>query len=300
MCFVPTVLFIGFTTIGTVTCFSGGGVSQSCQSMMPDHSSPLPSSSPSPFSVKPEDGSFENGEMKTIVLQAETSTPFKGFLLEARESQDGPPVGVFTLISPNTRLLECNGYPGAAVTQKNNQKKTLIQANWTSPKAGTFYFRVTFIQDYSSFCNLICPSLLVTSLQKGQKLWHCACKILCSVAMAAVIIAFITLLLFKCNNITLFALVGVAMVLRIGQTIIIFLTFGPSQELRVIFVWVLRVIALATEVFLVATIFVGLAEIEKNRSIHWPMKVMGGYVATMVLFYCVFIHYHCNHRKRTY
>ncbi|XP_041746294.2 putative ferric-chelate reductase 1 [Coregonus clupeaformis] len=149
---------------------------------------------------------------------------------------------------------------------------------------------------------LIRPSLLVMSLPKGRTLWHKGFKILlCPLSMVAAIIAFIILLLWEPTQITLMALVGVAMILSLGQTIIVFLPFGPSHELRSICDLVLRVIAFTTEVFTMAAIFVGLVEIEKCCSIHWRMKVMGGYAAWVALFYLMFIYLYCNQsyqRKR--
>ncbi|XP_070969707.1 putative ferric-chelate reductase 1 [Oncorhynchus clarkii lewisi] len=149
---------------------------------------------------------------------------------------------------------------------------------------------------------LIRPSLLVMSLPKGQTLWHKLFKkLLCPLSMVAAIIAFILLLLWEPIQITLVAVVGVAMVLSLGQTIVVFLPFGPSHEMRSICDLVLRVIAFTTEVFTMAAIFVGLEEIEKCCSIHWRMKVMGGYTAWVALFYLMFIYLCCNQsyqRKR--
>ncbi|CDQ88616.1 unnamed protein product [Oncorhynchus mykiss] len=126
-------------------------------------------------------------------------------------------------------------------------------------------------------------------------------KLLCPLSMVAAIIAFILLLLWEPIQITLVAVVGVAMVLSLGQTIVVFLPFGPSHEMRSICDLVLRVIAFTTEVFTMAAIFVGLEEIEKCCSIHWRMKVMGGYTAWVALFYLMFIYLCCNQstqRKR--
>lgn len=126
-------------------------------------------------------------------------------------------------------------------------------------------------------------------------------KLLCPLSMVAAIIAFILLLLWEPIQITLVAVVGVAMVLSLGQTIVVFLPFGPSHEMRSICDLVLRVIAFTTEVFTMAAIFVGLEEIEKCCSIHWRMKVMGGYTAWVALFYLMFIYLCCNRsyqRKR--
>ncbi|XP_020335359.1 putative ferric-chelate reductase 1 isoform X2 [Oncorhynchus kisutch] len=149
---------------------------------------------------------------------------------------------------------------------------------------------------------LIRPSLLVMSLPKGQTLWHKLFKILlCPLSMVAAIIAFILLLLWEPIQITLVAVVGVAMVLSLGQTIVVFLPFGPSHELRSICDLVVRVVAFTTEVFTMAAIFVGLEEIEKCCSIHWRKKVMGGYAAWVALFYLMFIYFCYNQsyqRKR--
>ncbi|KAM9504211.1 uncharacterized protein ACWYII_001078 [Salvelinus alpinus] len=406
-------ILIGIATIETVTGFSSGGVHMSCGTMLPQHGSPTPESGP--FIVPKHFCSSAAGDETIVSLQADPATPFKGFLLEARESQDGPAVGTFTLLTPaHSRLLQCNGNPAAAVTQPNNQAKTFIEAKWRAPYNGLFYFRVTFIKNMMKFwipeainittcptttttpittttittptittttpittptttptitttlnptnittttpiitttttpptittpaittpaittttittptittptittptpalhtsapstcmliSTLIRPSLLVMSLPKGQTLWHKLFKILlCPLSMVAAIIAFILLLLWEPIQITLVAVVGVAMVLSLGQTIVVFLPFGSSHELRSICDLVLRVIAFTTEVFTMVAIFVGLEEIEKCCSIHWRMKVMGGYTAWVALFYLMFIYLCCNQsyqRKR--
>ncbi|XP_055796616.1 putative ferric-chelate reductase 1 [Salvelinus fontinalis] len=347
-------ILIGIATIETVTGFSNGMVDKSCGTMLPLHGSPTPESGP--FSVLKHFCSSAAGDETIVSLQADPATPFKGFLLEARESQDGPAVGTFTLLTPaHSHLLECNGNPAAAVTQPNNQAKTFIEAKWRAPYNGLFYFRVTFIKNMMKFwipetinittcptttttpittttittttttittpaittptittpalhtsapstcmliSTLIRPSLLVMSLPKGQTLWHKGFKILlCPLSMVVAIIAFIILLLWEPIQITLVAVVGVAMVLSLGQTIVVFLPFGPSHELRSICDLVLRVIAFTTEVFTMVAIFVGLEEIEKCCSIHWRMKVMRGYTAWVALFYLMFI-YLCYQRKR--
>uniref|UniRef100_A0A4W5RD07 Reelin domain-containing protein n=2 Tax=Hucho hucho TaxID=62062 RepID=A0A4W5RD07_9TELE len=371
------IILIGIATFETATGFSGGGVDMSCGTMLPQHGTRILQSGP--FSFPKHFCSSAAGDETTVSLQADPATPFKGFLLEARESQDGPAVGNFTLLTPtHSRLLQCDGNPAAAVTQPNNQAKTSIIAKWSAPKKGVFYFRVTFIKDMmkfwipeainvttcpttsttavttittpttpttpittpttittsttittpttittstptittpalrmipilnisaSSTCMLIStlirPSLLVMSLPKGQTLWHKGFKIfLCPLSMVAAIIAFILLLLWEPIQITLVALVGVAMILSLGQTIVVFLPFGPSHELRSICDLILRVIAFPSEVFNMAAIFVGLGEIEKCCSIHWCMKVMGGYAAWVALFYLMSIYLYCNQRKR--
>nr|XP_029489700.1 putative ferric-chelate reductase 1 isoform X1 [Oncorhynchus nerka] len=381
------IILIGIATIETVTGFSGGASNtMSCDTMLPDHGSPTPESGP--FSVPKHFCSSAAGDETIVSLNADLATKFKGFLLEARASQDGPAVGTFTLLTPaHSLLLECSGNPAAAVTQPNNQAKTFIEAKWRAPYKGVFYFRVTFIKDMMKFwipeainittcpttstttvtpttittsttivtpttittstttvtpttitppttpaitpptipaitipaittptiptptiptptpalhpsapstCMLISalirPSLLVVSLPKGQTLWHKGFKILCPLSMVAAIIAFILLLLWESIQITLVAVVGVAMVLSLGQTIVVFLPFGPSHELRSICDLVLRVISFTTEVFTMVAIFVGLEEIEKCCSIHWRMKVMGGYAAWVALFYLMFIY----------
>ncbi|XP_052331113.1 putative ferric-chelate reductase 1 isoform X2 [Oncorhynchus keta] len=387
------IILIGIATIETVTGFSGGASNtMSCDTMLPHHGSPTPESGP--FSVPKHFCSSAAGDETIVSLKADPATKFKGFLLEARESQDGPAVGTFTLLTPaHSLLLECSGNPAAAVTQPNNQAKTLIEAKWRAPYKGVFYFRVTFIKDMMKFwipeainittcpttstvtpttittstvtpttitppttpaitpptipaitipaitapaiptptiptptiptptiptptpalhtsapstCMLISalirPSLLFVSLPKGQTLWHKGFKILlCPLSMVAAIIAFIILLLWEPIQITLVAVVGVAMVLSLGQTIVVFLPFGPSHELRSICDLVLRVISFTTEVFTMVAIFVSLEEIEKCCSIHWRMKEMGGYAAWVALFYLMFIYLCCNQsyqRKR--
>ncbi|KAL7828646.1 hypothetical protein SRHO_G00322800 [Serrasalmus rhombeus] len=80
------------------------------------------------------------------------SQPFRGFMLEARETNDGPPVGVFSLLDSSiSRLQSCNGAAGSAVTQINNQVKTAVKVSWSAPNTGRYFFRATFVENFDIF-----------------------------------------------------------------------------------------------------------------------------------------------------
>lgn len=64
------------------------------------------------ISVCPPD---ESSNILTVFLKSKSSTPFRGFMLEAREMgrvDEGRPVGKFILLEPDkTQLLTCDGLP---------------------------------------------------------------------------------------------------------------------------------------------------------------------------------------------
>ncbi|XP_078141732.1 uncharacterized protein LOC144539706 isoform X2 [Centroberyx gerrardi] len=150
-------ILIGLHIITKVMGFSNGIFSQSCGSMSPQHkfsgNNLYPQDSVSPFYVNYTCGN--EGEPFTVHLSSTQFRPFRGFMLQARESDTGHAVGTFILLkeySQMTRLLACNDLEGSAVSQKNNQKKTFIQVNWTAPvPRPDIVFRATFVEDFKIF-----------------------------------------------------------------------------------------------------------------------------------------------------
>ncbi|XP_066500945.1 putative ferric-chelate reductase 1 isoform X2 [Hoplias malabaricus] len=138
------LIFLGGATLQFVKCFSDGDFDafpEICQTMAVDHSDSLPQTSVNPYTVSPDNVSVSDvGNTITVTLSGTRS--FRGFMLEARETDRGPPVGVFSLIdSTLSRLQMCNGNDGKAVTQNTNRDKNIVRAIWTAPNPGLYFFR---------------------------------------------------------------------------------------------------------------------------------------------------------------
>ncbi|XP_036435647.1 cell wall protein DAN4-like [Colossoma macropomum] len=151
-------IYLGGTTLPFVKCFSDGnfdGNQDVCQSMAVDHdglSNQDPASNP--FTVDPDyiDVTVLGTVVNVSLTANSVGRPFRGFMLEARETNDGPPVGVFSLLdSAISRLQSCNGTAGRAVTQTANQDKTEVRVLWSAPNTGRYFFRATFVENFETF-----------------------------------------------------------------------------------------------------------------------------------------------------
>ncbi|XP_037391557.1 uncharacterized protein PB18E9.04c-like isoform X2 [Pygocentrus nattereri] len=147
-------IYLGGTTLPFVKCFSDGnfdGYQDVCQSMAVDHDGqPNQNPASNPFTVVPD--YVDVTVLPTVVTANSASQPFRGFMLEARETNDGPPVGVFSLLDSSiSRLQSCNGAAGSAVTQIDNQDKTAVTVSWSAPNTGRYYFRATFVENFDIF-----------------------------------------------------------------------------------------------------------------------------------------------------
>ncbi|CAG5867046.1 unnamed protein product, partial [Menidia menidia] len=95
----------------------------SCGDLLPHHSGLRPQTGPSPYTVTTEHRSYRPGEEVKVMLQGPASSPFIGFLLQARVVGDSFPVGWFSLISTAAQLLTCH--------QRSNYQ--VFWVNVTSP-----------------------------------------------------------------------------------------------------------------------------------------------------------------------
>ncbi|KAI3354748.1 hypothetical protein L3Q82_004515 [Scortum barcoo] len=93
------------------TTRSSGQVMDSCEDMKPHHSGLSPQRGPLPFTVTTDQTSYRVGEAVKVQLQAPASTPFIGFLLQAREVGGQSPVGSFALTTGAARHLTCSQRP---------------------------------------------------------------------------------------------------------------------------------------------------------------------------------------------
>ncbi|TNN50102.1 putative ferric-chelate reductase 1 [Liparis tanakae] len=79
--------------------YSSGGVTESCEGMRPRHEGLSPQTDPPPYT------------RAWVEIRAPASTPFIGFLLQAREVGGGAPVGSFALVTEGAQLLACSQRP---------------------------------------------------------------------------------------------------------------------------------------------------------------------------------------------
>ncbi|XP_078147573.1 putative ferric-chelate reductase 1 isoform X2 [Centroberyx gerrardi] len=149
-----------------VRCYSSGQVTGSCDDMLPRHSGNSPQTNPAPFTVTADRSSYRDGEEITVLLQAPSSTPFTGFLLQAREV-GGSPLGSFSLTGGAAQLLTCNQKPNSVVSHTSESAKTSIQVTWraaASEDAKPIQFHASFVQDFRTFwVEVKSPSLMFSN-----------------------------------------------------------------------------------------------------------------------------------------
>ncbi|XP_064805963.1 putative ferric-chelate reductase 1 [Oncorhynchus masou masou] len=135
-----------------VRCYSSGEVTEACDDMAPQHFVTA-QQSPAPFSVTADRSSFKEGDEITVWLLAD-STPFIGFMLQARAVNGSSPLGVFTVTGGEAQLLTCNGQPKSAVSHTSASPKLSIQGTWRAPTSYGFnsiQFSASFVIDFSTF-----------------------------------------------------------------------------------------------------------------------------------------------------
>ncbi|XP_028443769.1 uncharacterized protein LOC114561845 [Perca flavescens] len=145
-------ILIGLNIITKVHGFANGKFPQSCESLLPQHDGRTPMNSEPPFEMIVD----QKGDTITVSLQSKQSTPFRGFMLDARQKGNRA-VGKFILLEPdNTRLLTCNNFADTAVSQKNNRNKNKIRVNWAPQGEDVdimdfITFRATFLEKFVTF-----------------------------------------------------------------------------------------------------------------------------------------------------
>ncbi|XP_008290164.1 putative ferric-chelate reductase 1 [Stegastes partitus] len=155
-----------------VQCYSSGLVMDSCDDMQPHHNGLRPQTGPSPFTVTTEHNSYGLGKEVKVQLQAPASTPFTGFLLQAREVGRRSPVGSFATAAEATRLLTCSQIPASAVSHRSKSATTSIQVRWRSEASGDMkavQFHASFVQSYMTFwVDVTSPTLTFTNESNGS------------------------------------------------------------------------------------------------------------------------------------
>ncbi|XP_074549254.1 putative ferric-chelate reductase 1 isoform X2 [Halichoeres trimaculatus] len=106
-----------------------------------------------------------------VKLQATASTPFRGFLLQAREVGGQSPVGSFDLPAESAQQLTCSQKPNSAVSHRSGSDKTYIQVTWRPEASSTekpIQFWASVVQNYRTFwVDLRSPVLTFTNDTAG-------------------------------------------------------------------------------------------------------------------------------------
>ncbi|CAB1345997.1 unnamed protein product [Coregonus sp. 'balchen'] len=106
--YIFIIMFLA-CVLRVVQCYSSGKVTGACDNMTPQHKIGA-QQSPATFYVTTDRFSFKEGDEIIVKLLA-GSTPFMGFMLQAREVGGRSPLGSFTVTSGEAQLLTCNGLP---------------------------------------------------------------------------------------------------------------------------------------------------------------------------------------------
>ncbi|XP_059900916.1 putative ferric-chelate reductase 1 isoform X1 [Gadus macrocephalus] len=146
--------------------YSSGMVAPACSNMVPSHTG-SPQTGPSPFYVTSSNTTYQDGDTITVQLQSTAATPFKGFLLQAREVGGETPLGSFTVVGGAAQTLSCGlKSPNSAVSHTSSSDKNLISATWTaaaSENPKDIEFRATFVESYSRFWVSVRSPILIHS-----------------------------------------------------------------------------------------------------------------------------------------
>ncbi|CAL8398018.1 unnamed protein product [Arctogadus glacialis] len=170
----PLVPLVPLVRLGLILCllpgvrgYSSGMVAPACSNMVPSHTG-SPQTGPSPFYVTSSNTTYQDGDTITVQLQSTGATPFKGFLLQAREvGGDETPLGSFTVAVGDAQTLSCGlKSPNSAVSHTSPSDKNLISATWTaaaSENPKDIEFRATFVENYSRFWVSVRSPILIYS-----------------------------------------------------------------------------------------------------------------------------------------
>jgi len=150
------LLFVSLAAFGylsSVQGYAGGAPLEVCDDMLPQHGKPAQTKD-SPYTLTPNRKSVKGGESITLTLASKDFSKFKGFLVQARNSENKP-IGSFTALpeSKNNaefkgkwKLISCpNGPANNTVTHVNPIEKTRVVLTWIAPKdlSQSFKFKFT-------------------------------------------------------------------------------------------------------------------------------------------------------------
>ncbi|KAM7370255.1 hypothetical protein PAMP_011524 [Pampus punctatissimus] len=153
-----------------VQCYSSGLVTESCADLQPHHNDLSTQTGPVSFTVTTDRSSYRLGEEVTVQLQALSSKPFTGFLLQARQVGQQSPVGSFTLTTVAAQLLTCSQKPNSTVSHNSVSAKTSIEVAWRFEAPGDtnpIQFHASFVQNFRTFWVVKSLALTFTNVSTG-------------------------------------------------------------------------------------------------------------------------------------
>lgn len=151
-----TLTFVSLAAFGCLLCIEGyesGAPTEVCDTMLPNHGAPAQTKE-SPYMLTPNRKTVKPSESITLTLASKDFSKFKGFMIQARNS-NGHPIGSFASLPAsknNTefkgkwKLITCpDGPENNTATHVNPVEKSRVVLTWTAPKdlSTSFKFRYT-------------------------------------------------------------------------------------------------------------------------------------------------------------
>lgn len=138
--------------ITNLTAYPSGAPSGVCQSMTPIHGGIQPQNTIPPFQLNVSVNKVKYDEIITInITGSEINYKFKGFIIQARNSNNTA-IGEFVNLNTEyVKSMDCNGI--SSITHSNANLKSNITVEWRSPSnyKGKFHFYVTIVESLPIF-----------------------------------------------------------------------------------------------------------------------------------------------------
>ncbi|XP_071511076.1 putative defense protein 3 [Diadema antillarum] len=153
-----------------------GAPKQACPLAMPSHhardkSQISPQPKPSPYSFVVNAKEYKVGQKIEVTI--ETKEVFTGFMIQARRAGGGEtPVGNFTALPPNSKLLGCNASDDSVTHSNPGPKQSGMTFTWsTKQPVGTIQFFGSVAKDHDTFwANITSANITLASETKDGHL----------------------------------------------------------------------------------------------------------------------------------
>ncbi|KAL4135563.1 hypothetical protein QTP88_007163 [Uroleucon formosanum] len=143
-----------FGYLQTALAYSNGAPLEVCTDLMPQHGAPVQTKE-SPYTLTLNRKSVKGGESMTLTLASKDFSKFKGFIIQARDSNDKP-IGSFSPLPASKNnpefkgkwlVISCpDGPTNNTATHANAVEKSRVVLTWTAPKTlevQSFKFKYT-------------------------------------------------------------------------------------------------------------------------------------------------------------
>ncbi|XP_038632182.1 putative defense protein Hdd11-like isoform X3 [Scyliorhinus canicula] len=174
--------------------FSTGAPSSVCESMMPRHSGVLPQSSTAPYTIETGTSTYQPGIPKQVQI---LGPQYRGFILEARKDRSTTPLGSWQDPPENTKLLQCFGNLGAAVTHSSTAPKNSSTTFVWIPPESACPDAVTFTATVAQSREIYWLNVQSPSLTKG--IACCAVKMVYGISIITTLFL-CSLMITGCQN----------------------------------------------------------------------------------------------------